>query len=135
MIHAVETASIRREIEMMPNSYHTIIGNGHRKLSNGQKQRLLIARTLYKAANIYLFDEMANGLSAEFEKKIIDKIDKQKEEALRVYISHRGDALINSDIIIVLEKGHIVDYGTHEELLKRRSYYSLLFPISKEANV
>lgn len=135
LIHAVEMASIRREIEMMPNSYHTIIGNGHRKLSNGQKQRLLIARTLYKEANIYLFDEMANGLSVELEKKIIDKIDKQKQEALRVYISHRGDALINSDIIIVLEKGHIVDYGTHEELLKRRSYYSLLFPMLKETKV
>lgn len=135
LIHAVETASIRREIEMMPNSYHTIIGNGHRRLSNGQKQRLLIARTLYKEANIYLFDEMANGLSADFEKKIIDKIDKQKEGTLRVYISHRGDALINSDIIIVLEKGHIVDYGTHEELLQRNSYYSLLFSISKMTKV
>lgn len=126
-IHAVEIASIRREIEMMPNGYHTIIGSGQRKLSNGQKQRLLIARTLYKEADIYLFDEIANGLSTNFENKIINKIDMYRKKALRVYISHRGDALIDSDMIVVLEKGHIVDYGTHDELLKRRSYYSSLF--------
>lgn len=128
LIHAVEGASIRREIEMMPDGYHTLIGNGHRKLSNGQKQRLLIARTLYKEANIYLFDEMTNGLNSNFEKRIIDKIDDIKKDALRIYVSHRGDALINSDIIIVLDRGRIVDYGTHEELLKRPNYYSSLFP-------
>lgn len=127
LIHAVETASIRREIEMLPDGYRTKIGSGHRKLSNGQKQRLLIARTIYKKADIYLFDEMANGLSAEFEKKIVEKIDRQKKDALRVYVSHRGTALIDSDIILVLDKGHIVDCGNHEELLKRHSYYSSLF--------
>ena len=116
---------------MMPDGYRTKIGSGHRKLSNGQKQRLLIARALYKEADIYLFDEMAYGLSTEFEKKIIEKIDRQKKDALRVYVSHRGAALKNSDIILVLEKGHIVDCGTHEELLTRRSYYSSLFPIQE----
>lgn len=131
LIHAVENASIRREIEMMPDGYRTKIGSGHRKLSNGQKQRLLIARALYKEADVYLFDEMANGLSTEFEKKIIEKIDRQKKDALRIYVSHRGAALADSDIILVLEKGHIVDCGTHEELLTRRSYYSSLFPIQE----
>lgn len=127
LIDAVETASIRRDIEMMPNGYHTMVGNGYKKLSNGQKQRLLIARTIYKNANIYLFDEMANGLSTDFEKKIINKIDEQKKDALRIYVSHRGNALKDSDMIIVMEKGYIADYGTHEELLKRRSYYTTLF--------
>lgn len=131
LIHAVENAFIRREIEMMSDGYHTKIGSGHRKLSNGQKQRLLIARTLYKEADVYLFDEMANGLSTESEKRIIEKIDRQKKDALRVYVSHRGAALTDSDIILVLEKGRIVDFGTHEELLMRRSYYSSLFPVQE----
>lgn len=135
LIHAVEGAYMRREFEMMPDGYNTLVGNGNRKLSNGQKQRLLLARALYKETEIYLFDEITNGLSIEFEKKIIDKIDQQKSKSLRVYVSHRGEALVNSDLIIVLDKGHIVACGTHNELLKQRNYYSSLFtaPIAKEA--
>lgn len=127
LITAVETAAIRKEIEVLPDAYNTLIEGENKMMSRGQTQRLLLARTLYKQADIYLFDEIANCLNVEMETKIIDKIDKLINDKTRIFVTHRGEGLINADFIIVMNEGMIVDFGTHQDLIKKDGYYHSLF--------
>lgn len=121
LVKSVEIAAIRREIEILPSGYRTIIESN--KLSIGQRQRILIARTIYKTASVYMFDEIGNGLSNEYERKIVEKIDNLYPEALRIYVTHRVECLKNADAIIVMNNGKLADIGKHEQLIERNNYY------------
>lgn len=127
LVHCVEMAHIRDEIERLPMGYRTNVGDGLRNLSAGQKQRLLIARALYQMSKVYLFDEMANGLSDQMERRIVEKIDANRSEALRVYVTHRGESIRNADLILVLDEGRLVDIGKHDDLINKSGYYKSLF--------
>ncbi len=127
LVQSVEIANIRDEIEKLPMAYKTIIGDGARSLSTGQIQRLLIARTVYHESKVYLFDEMANGLSNRLEERIVKRIDSAKSDALRIYVTHRAEAIVDADLIIVFEDGRLADIGKHDDLISRSGYYKSLF--------
>lgn len=120
LIKAVETAAIRRDIEGMPSSYNTVIGNDGVNLSRGQQQRLLLARTLYKEADIYLFDEITNSLEENLGKRIIEKIDTLLSAKTRIYVTHQTHLLMDCETIYCFNNGYLIDFGRYDELKERK---------------
>lgn len=102
----------------LPNNYNTIIGDRGIKLSGGQKQRISLARSLYNEPAILVMDEATSALDIETELKIIDNINKLKNDITIIMIAHRHVTLKNCDIIIEIDKGKITRTGTYNELLK-----------------
>ncbi|MCM1140250.1 MAG: ATP-binding cassette domain-containing protein [Muribaculum sp.] len=115
LIKVVEIASIRREIEQLNNSYNSIIGDGSNMLSKGQQQRILLARTLYKEADIYLFDEVTNCLDESMGKRIISKIDLFLKDKTRVYVTHQKEILNDANLIYFIHQGYILKNGSYED--------------------
>jgi ATP-binding cassette, subfamily B, bacterial len=127
LLHAVRMANIQDFIESLPLSYNTKIGQEGSGLSQGQKQRILIARAIYKNPVYLFFDEATNSLDANNEKLIIENMDNFSEGKTVVVVAHRLSTVKNADQIIVLEKGEIVEKGKHEELIQKRGkYYELV---------
>lgn len=120
LIKVVEIASIRREIEALPNSYNTVINRGNDIFSKGQQQRILIARTLYLDADIYLFDEITNCLDESMGHNIIHKIDAFLESKTRIYVTHQQDYLKDASRIYRLQSGCLINAGTYEELMEKK---------------
>jgi ATP-binding cassette, subfamily B, bacterial len=124
---AVETANIKDYIESLPLGYNTRIGSDGHGLSTGQKQRLLIARAVYKDPDFIFFDEATNALDATNEKTIMDNLRTFFKGKTVVIVAHRLSTVKNADQIVVLEKGEIVETGTHKELVNLKgSYYNLV---------
>jgi ATP-binding cassette subfamily B protein len=127
LIHAVKVANIREFIESLPLGYNTKIGaNGH-GLSQGQQQRILIARAVYKNPEFLFFDEATNALDANNEKIIMDNLQEFFTGKTVLVVAHRLSTVTNANQIVVLEKGKIVERGTHDELTKQKgAYYNLV---------
>jgi ATP-binding cassette subfamily B protein len=121
--NAVLSANIKEMIESLPLGYNTRIGlNGH-GLSQGQKQRILIARAIYKDPEFLFFDEATNALDAENERMIMNNLKDIFKGKTAVVVAHRLSTVKDADQIIVLDKGEIVEKGTHDELTKTRGHY------------
>jgi ATP-binding cassette, subfamily B, bacterial len=127
LIKAVEIANIKGFIESLPLGYNTKIGaNGH-GLSEGQKQRLLIARVIYKDPDIIIFDEATNSLDANNEKVIVENLTEFFENKTVIVVAHRLSTVRDADKIVVLDSGRIIEAGTHESLIvKKGAYYNLV---------
>lgn len=124
---AVHVANIREFIEELPLSYNTKIGTEGTGMSGGQKQRVLIARAVYKNPSFLFFDEATSSLDAHNEKIIMENLDDFFKGRTAVVIAHRLSTVKNADQIVVLDKGRIIEKGTHYELLELRgSYYNLV---------
>lgn len=127
LLHAVETANIRNFIESMPLKYNTKIGMDGNGISQGQRQRLLIARAIYKNSEFLFFDEATNALDANNERIIMDNLKTFYQGKTVVVVAHRLSTVQNADNIIVLDHGKIVEQGTHQELSGRKgAYYTLV---------
>ena len=125
--NAVDTANIKDFIDSLPLGYEAKIGSDGQGLSQGQKQRILIARAVYKNPQIVFFDEATNALDANNEKLIMNKLGNFFKGRTSIVVAHRLSTVRNADQIIVLEKGKIVEQGTHNELInKRGDYYKLV---------
>ncbi|MDZ4148740.1 MAG: peptidase domain-containing ABC transporter [Flavobacteriaceae bacterium] len=124
---AVEIANIQEFIESLPLSYNTKIGMEGTGLSTGQKQRLLIARAVYKNPKYLFFDEATSSLDANNERAIMDKLQTFFEDKTVVVVAHRLSTVKNAHQIVVLDKGKIVEVGNHKELVaKQGQYYHLV---------
>jgi ATP-binding cassette subfamily B protein len=124
---ATETANIKEFIDSLPLGYNTKIGNDGHGLSTGQKQRLLIARAVYKDPVFIFFDEATNALDANNEKTIMENLGSFFKGKTVLIVAHRLSTVKNADQIVVLEKGEIVEKGTHKELIDKKSaYYNLV---------
>ncbi|MBL4663589.1 MAG: ATP-binding cassette domain-containing protein, partial [Flavobacteriaceae bacterium] len=127
LIHAVEVANIKKHIESLPLRYNTKIGMEGTGLSTGQKQRLRIARAVYKNPDILFFDEATSALDSNNEKIIMENLNRFFKNKTVVVIAHRLSTVKNADQIVVLDKGRIIEKGTHKELVaERNSYYELV---------
>ncbi|MCF6351113.1 MAG: peptidase domain-containing ABC transporter [Flavobacteriaceae bacterium] len=123
LTHAVDVANIAEFIESLPLSYNTKIGMEGVGLSTGQKQRLLIARAVYKNPNFLFFDEATSALDANNEKVIMEKLNIFFENKTVLVIAHRLSTVKNAHQIVVLDKGKIVEVGNHLELIKKKGNY------------
>ncbi|WP_400078889.1 peptidase domain-containing ABC transporter [Winogradskyella sp. R77965] len=127
LAHAVDVANIKDFIESLPLSYNTKIGMEGVGVSTGQKQRLLIARAVYKNPNFLFFDEATSALDANNEKVIMEKLDTFFKNKTVVVIAHRLSTVKNAHQIVVLDKGKIVEIGNHKALVaKKGDYYKLV---------
>ncbi|WP_440067600.1 peptidase domain-containing ABC transporter [Tenacibaculum discolor] len=127
LAHAIDVANIGDYIEGLPLGYNTKIGSEGNGLSTGQKQRLLIARSVYKNPKFLFFDEATSALDANNEKVIMGKLNEFFADKTAVVIAHRLSTVKNAHQIVVLEKGKIIEKGSHEELIKLKgSYYHLV---------
>ena len=120
---AVRIANIEDFIGGLPLRYNTKIGAEGNGVSTGQKQRLLIARAAYKGSRYLFFDEATNSLDANNEKVIMENLDELFENRTVVIVAHRLSTVKNADNIIVLDKGRVVEQGTHKELTEKKGYY------------
>lgn len=127
MVEACKTACLDDFINSLPEGYDTMIGEGGINLSGGERQRLAIARALVQKTEIILFDEATSALDNETQSSIKQAIDNMKNEYTILIIAHRLSTVINSDRILLVEDGTIVDEGTHEELLKNSKIYNQLY--------
>jgi ATP-binding cassette subfamily B protein len=123
LLHAVKVANIQEYIDTLPLRYNTKIGSNGVGLSQGQKQRLLIARAVYKNPDYIFFDEATSALDANNEKVIMQNLDKFFNGKTVLVIAHRLSTVKNADQIVVLEKGKIVEAGTHEQLTYSKGRY------------
>lgn len=121
--NAAAIANINEWIEHLPLGYNTRIGTDGHGISIGQKQRILIARAVYKNSPFFFFDEATNSLDANNEKAIIENLRSLFKGKTVVIIAHRLSTVRNADNIIVLREGHIVEQGNHDFLTKRKGYY------------
>lgn len=123
LLKAVDMACIKSFIDDLPLKYNTVIGSQGTGLSGGQKQRILIARAIYKSPKILLFDEATSALDANNEKAIMENLNEFFKGRTALVIAHRLSTVKNADQIIVLEKGKVVEVGTHQSLVNSRGAY------------
>ena len=127
LLHAVEVANIKEFIESLPLKYNSKIGAEGNGISQGQRQRLLIARAVYKNPEFIFFDEATNALDANNERAIMDNLNEFYKGKTVVVVAHRLSTVQNADNIIVLEKGKVIEQGTHKELSAQNgAYYALV---------
>jgi len=123
LVEAARVANIHDLIESLPLGFNTKIGTNGYVLSQGQKQRMLIARSVYKDPEYLFFDEATNALDANNEKVIMDNLEQFYKGKTVVVVAHRLSTVKNASRIVVLDKGEIVEQGTHEELTRAKGAY------------
>jgi len=127
LLYAVGAANIKEFIESLPLKYNSKIGMEGNGVSQGQRQRLMIARAVYKNPEFLFLDEATNALDANNERTILDNLSRFYQGKTVVIVAHRLSTVQNADNIVVLEKGKVIEEGTHAELsVKRGAYYELV---------
>ena len=126
---AVEKANLLAFVNSLPDGLDTEVGERGTRLSGGQKQRLSIARVFLKNPPILIFDEATSSLDTESEREIQDAFNKLAEGRTSIVIAHRLSTIIDSDEIFVVNKGHIEEKGSHEELLEKKGLYYKLYSL------
>ena len=127
VVNAAKAAEIHQFVSNLPEGYNTIVGERGLKLSGGEKQRVGIARTLLKNPPILLLDEATSSLDTETENCIQKSLNQLLEGRTVLTIAHRLSTVVNSDFIVVLENGEIIEQGTHKELLALNGRYNRMW--------
>ena len=123
LVYAADVANIKEYVSGLPLGYNTKIGSEGLGMSSGQKQRLLIARAVYKNPEILFFDEATSALDANNEREIMRKLDIFFKDKTVVVIAHRLSTVMNADQIVVLDKGKIIEIGSHSALVEQKGNY------------
>lgn len=127
-VRAIATMAEADEfIQDMPEGYETIVGERGVGLSGGQKQRIALARALLKNPSILILDDTTSAVDMETELKIQQEMNAGQEKRTTFIIAHRISSVQNADLILVLENGHIIEQGTHKELVKKSGYYNEVY--------
>lgn len=119
-------ANIHDTIVSFPRGYETVVGERGYRLSGGEKQRIAIARVLLKDPSIMILDEATSALDTVSERIVQETLDRASRNRTTIAIAHRLSTIINADVIFVIDKGHIVERGSHEELLAHNGVYAKL---------
>ena len=126
VLWAARAASAHEFVERLPLGYDTRVGESGLALSGGQRQRIAIARALYHQPPILVFDEATSSLDAESERAIKDNLDQLVKGRTAFVIAHRLSTIRDADLIVVLDKGRLVESGNHDQLMERRGLYYYL---------
>ena len=126
VIAAAKIANAHQFIENLPEKYYTNIGDDGNKLSGGQKQRVSIARAVLKNPPIMILDEATSALDTESERFVQDALEKMMENRTSLVIAHRLSTIQKADWIVVMERGEIIEQGTHQELFAKNGIYRKL---------
>ena len=129
---AAKHANIHDFIASLPDGYQTIVGERGLKLSGGEKQRIAIARVILKNPKILVFDEATSSLDSHSEQVILEALKEVAEKHTTLVIAHRLSTIIDADNIIVLDKGRIVEEGSHQQLLEKDGLYAHLWQLQQE---
>lgn len=137
VVKAAKLANAHGFILEKPHQYETVVGDRGLQLSGGQRQRLAIARAMVKDPELLIFDEATSALDNESEKIVQDAIDNALENRTALVVAHRLSTVKNADRIIVMDKGRVVESGSHQELLKKNGLYKMFYEIqfSSKADV
>ena len=125
--NAAKKANAYSFIELLQDKFSTFVGQNGVLLSGGQRQRIAIARAVLKNSPILLLDEATSALDSESETIIKESINNLSKNKTTLIIAHRLSTVINADKIVVIDNGQIVEQGNHDELLKKRGAYSVLY--------
>jgi len=121
---AAKVACLHDDVAEMPMNYDTVISDGGGSLSGGQRQRVAIARAVIRNPSLMLLDEATSALDNSTEKRVIENLERQR--CTRVTVAHRLSTVRNADLIIVMDKGRILEHGNHEQLLAKGGLYTKL---------
>lgn len=123
VVMAAKKACCHEFIMQLPDGYNTVIAEGGATLSGGEKQRISIARAIMKDAPVIILDEATANVDPENEKQLMDAIDALTKEKTIIMIAHRLKTVRHAEQIVVIDKGHIVQKGNHEQLMKQDGIY------------
>ena len=126
---AIRLAYLDDFINDLPDGVNTEVGERGLKLSGGEKQRVAIARAILKKPAIMIFDEATSSLDSRAEQRILTAMDSVRGDYTSIVIAHRLSTVIDSDLIVVLDRGRIVEQGTHDDLLSKAGHYASLWEI------
>jgi len=129
---AAKSAHIHDFIESLPEKYDTIVGERGLKLSGGEKQRVAIARTILKNPAILIFDEATSALDSQSEKHIQAELKRIAQNRTTLTIAHRLSTIADADQILVMENGHIIERGTHQQLLAAKGIYAQMWELQQQ---
>ena len=129
---ATEGAYADQFIDDLPEGHDTIVGDRGLRLSGGQRQRIAIARALYRDPEILLLDEATSALDTESEGLVQQAIDRLLEERTAVIVAHRLSTIVNADRIVVIDRGSVIEEGTHQELIDAGGLYASLYSASDD---
>jgi subfamily B ATP-binding cassette protein MsbA len=129
---AVESAKIANAHEFiiaLPQGYETTLGDRGVQISGGEKQRIAIARAIYRNPEILVFDEATSALDSESEKTIQQAINNLRSKYTMIMVAHRLSTVVNADRLYVIENGEIIEHGTHQQLLDKKTRYASYYQI------
>ena len=129
---AARIADIHDFILSLPQQYDTVVGERGLKLSGGEKQRIAIARAVLKKPLILIFDEATSSLDTQSEQNILNALERASRNTTTLVIAHRLSTIVDADKILVMEKGHILERGSHQQLLDRNGLYKKLWTLQQK---
>lgn len=132
VLQASQSAHIHTFIESLPLGYDTMVGERGLKLSGGEKQRVAIARAILKRPSILIFDEATSALDSKSEKAIQDELRHVARDRSTLVIAHRLSTVVDAHQILVMDKGHIVERGSHRELLEKQGVYAQMWALQQQ---
>lgn len=133
VVAAAKAASAHDFIMKLPNGYETRVGSGGQDLSGGERQRISIARTIIQNPKILILDEATAAMDTETERRIQESLTRLKTGRTTIAIAHRLSTLRDADMLAVIEDGTVVEYGSYQELMRKKGEYYKLYQIQAEA--